>query len=159
MPNTLNYKEMKNMSSKNGIRIDGKAEAIALLKNSDPAFREKLLQGIRERDPQLAEELSQNFFSFDDIEQLETRDLQKLLMQIPDQMLALALRGMDENFLGKILNSLSQRKAEDIHDYLVNGPRQRMSDVTNARQQIGQIAQMMNEQGQIVIDRSGDSWV
>jgi flagellar motor switch protein FliG len=102
----------------------------------DPAHREQLLTAVSARDAKLAQAISDNIFRFEDLLTLEPAGIQQLLREVPKSVLALALRGMPEDFQHKLLQNVSRSAAEEVQEEWRNlGPR-RLPDVIEARKKI-----------------------
>ena len=96
-----------------------------------------------EIDPELAEEIRNNMFVFDDLVNLDDRGVQQLLRSVDNQTLLLALKTADEVIQTKIMGNLSKRAAEMLmEDMEVMGPA-RLSDVEKAQTQITQLAESL----------------
>lgn len=116
--------------------FDGVGAVAEMLKHMAPGDREKLLKNMAAKAPEVTEKIRKRISVFEDLLQLDDRELQTLLQQVPVGKLALAMRNASPELKKKILNNLPKsagdRLLQDI-DFL--GP-QRLSDVQLAQAEI-----------------------
>jgi flagellar motor switch protein FliG len=94
-------------------------------------------------------------FTFEDVVELEDRDIQLILREVDQKDLVLALRGVPEALSDKILGNLSQRGAEMLRDDLEVSPPQRRAVVEEAQGKIVAVVRRLEEAGTIVLRSSG----
>ena len=112
---------------------------------------------IRERfdEPELADEIRKKMFVFEDILLLDDRAIQRVLRDVDNNDLALALKGANEQVQTAIFNNMSKRLAVMIkEDMEFMGP-VRMKDVEEAQQKIVNIIRKLEDSAEIVISRGG----
>lgn len=126
-----------------------------ILNAIEKSHEERIFEQLMEIDPELAEEIRNNMFVFDDLVNLDDRGVQQLLRSVDNQTLLLALKTADEVIQTKIMGNLSKRAAEMLmEDMEVMGPA-RLSDVEKAQTQITQLALKLEAEGKIQIARAG----
>jgi flagellar motor switch protein FliG len=126
-----------------------------ILNAIEKSHEERIFEQLMEIDPELAEEIRNNMFVFDDLVNLDDRGIQALLRTVDNQTLLLALKTADEVVSAKILGNLSQRASEMLmEDMEVMGPA-KLSEVEKAQTQITQLALQLESEGKIVIARAG----
>jgi flagellar motor switch protein FliG len=134
---------------KNAIKIDGKKQASELLAQLDPASRDRILREIRQRDPVLAESLSQGMVGFSKILALDSIAIQKLLRSVPSVVTALAARGMTPDEEALLFSKLSTRQGASLREEReALGPRKK-SEVESARQKLVEQALKLQNTGEI----------
>ena len=100
-------------------------------------------------------EIRKKMFVFEDILSLDNRAIQRVLRDVDNHDLALALKGATEEVQNVILNNLSTRLASMIkEDMEYMGP-VRMKDVEDAQQKIVNIIRKLEDSAEIVISRGG----
>jgi len=87
--------------------VGGEDYLVGILDQSDDATREKILESVKARDPELAKRLKNAIFSFSDIAGLDDNSLVLALRDVDVRDLAIALRGASEQLRAKITSSLS----------------------------------------------------
>lgn len=130
--------------------------AVEVLNRVDRSTERKIMEMLSASDPELATEIAQKMFLFDDIVKLDDRAVQRVLRDIDMQKdLPLALKASKEEVWRKITNNISKRAAETLResvDYL--GP-VRIRDVEEAQARIVAAIRKLEEAGEIQINRGG----
>jgi flagellar motor switch protein FliG len=134
----------------------GGVEAVAeLLNNADKATEERIFNRLEEEDPELAEQIRQLMFVFEDIINIDSRGLRDVLKEVRNEDLTLALKTCSEELRAKIMSNLSERAAAMImEDLEAMGP-VRVSEVEAAQQKIIQVTRKLEREGKIVIGGRG----
>ncbi len=111
---------------------------------------------LEEKQPELAEEIKASLFTFEDIITLEKGDVQKVLRDVKNDDLALALKGVSDEIKNFIYTNLSTRAVDTLkEDLQFMGPI-RLSAVEEAQQRIVTVIRRLDEKGEIYL-RRGDS--
>ena len=113
------------------------------------------METLEIEEPELADDIRKKMFVFEDILSLDDRAIQRVLRDVDNSDLALALKGANEDVQNVILNNLSKRLAVMIkEDMEFMGP-VRMKDVEEAQQKIVNIIRKLEDSAEIVIARGG----
>ena len=136
--------------------IVGGVDAIVSILNSvDRGTEKHIMETLEVEEPELADEIRKKMFVFEDILSLDDRAIQRVLREVDNSDLALALKGATEEVQNVILNNLSKRLAVMIkEDMEYMGP-VRMKDVEEAQQKIVNIIRKLEDSAEIVIARGG----
>ncbi|MGN0318968.1 MAG: flagellar motor switch protein FliG [Lachnospira sp.] len=136
--------------------IVGGVDAIVEILNSvDRGTEKHIMETLEVEEPELADEIRKKMFVFEDILSLDDRAIQRVLREVENNDLALALKGATEEVQNVILNNLSKRLAAMIkEDMEYMGP-VRMKDVEEAQQKIVNIIRKLEDSAEIVIARGG----
>jgi flagellar motor switch protein FliG len=111
---------------------------------------------IREMDADLAQQIQDRMFVFDNLADLDDRAIQLLLREVQSETLIVALKGTSEPLRDKIFKNMSQRAAEMLRDDLeAKGP-VRLSEVEAEQREILRIVRRLAEEGQIVLGGKGN---
>ena len=115
----------------------GSADQVAqILNRLDEADVRTILQKIGTKDQELAKALEGKLLTFEDLNLLDSRDMQRLLRGVDINQLALALKGASEQMRQKVLSNLSTRAREVLLDELeALGPK-RLSQIEKAQKSI-----------------------
>uniref|UniRef100_A0A7V2B0F0 Flagellar motor switch protein FliG n=2 Tax=Rhodothermus TaxID=29548 RepID=A0A7V2B0F0_RHOMR len=137
------------------LSTSGGVEKVAEILNSTSRTVERtLLDAIRERDPELAASIKALMFTFDDLAHISDRDMQRLLTEVDQKDIALALKAASGELKEKILRNVSERAAKMIQEELeLMGP-VRVRDVDEAQRRILETAQRLEEQEEITLTRT-----
>ena len=136
--------------------IVGGVDAIVSILNAvDRSTEKHIMESLEIEEPELADEIRKKMFVFEDILSLDDRAIQRVLRDVDNSDLALALKGSTEEVQNVILNNLSKRLAVMIkEDMEYMGP-VRMKDVEEAQQKIVNIIRKLEDSAEIVIARGG----
>jgi flagellar motor switch protein FliG len=133
--------------------VDSLAE---LLNRAGRATERTVLEAISQQDGELADEIREKLFTFDDIVQLSDRDVQLLLREIDQKDLSLALRGVSPEVRDTIFRNMSTRGAEMLQEDLDTTKPQRRSVVEEAQSRIVAAIRRLEDAGAITIGRGED---
>ena len=135
--------------------IGGVDAIVSILNSVDRGTEKHIMETLEVEEPELADEIRKKMFVFEDILSLDDRAIQRVLRDVDNSDLALALKGATEEVQNVILNNLSKRLAVMIkEDMEYMGP-VRMKDVEEAQQKIVNIIRKLEDSAEIVIARGG----
>ncbi len=136
--------------------IVGGVDAIVNILNTvDRSTEKHIMETLEVEEPELADEIRKKMFVFEDILLLDDRAIQRVLRDVENGDLAIALKGANEDVKGVILKNLSKRLAAMIEeDMEFMGP-VRMKDVEEAQQKIVAVIRKLEDSAEIVISRGG----
>lgn len=136
--------------------IVGGVDAIVNILNTvDRSTEKHIMESLEIEEPELADDIRKKMFVFEDILLLDDRAIQRVLRDVDNNDLAIALKGANEEVQGAIFKNLSQRLAAMIkEDMEFMGP-VRMKDVEEAQQKIVGVIRKLEESAEIVISRGG----
>lgn len=129
---------------------------VEMLNNADRSTEKSILETLEEQDPELAEEIRRQLFVFEDITQLDDSSVQRVLREVDQDELALALKAVDVDVQDKIFDNMSNRAASMIQEELEYMGPVRVRDVEEAQQEIVNVIRRLEEEGEIVVARGGD---
>ncbi|MBT8331485.1 MAG: flagellar motor switch protein FliG [Deltaproteobacteria bacterium] len=134
--------------------IDRLAE---MLNQTDEISSELILNELEEADMEVAAQVKQRMFVFEDILLVDDRGVQKLLRKVETMELAIALKAASEEVRQKIFKNMSERAGEMLQEEIEDMGPVRMKEVTDAQQNITNIIQEMETKGELIIaGRRGD---
>ena len=116
---------------------------------------EDLLAGVSEFDEDLAEELDKRMFKFEDLDSLDDRSLQRLLREIENDDLVMALKGSPEDLRERFFGNVSKRQGEMLKEDLEALGPVRVADVDESQQKIIATAKRLEEEGAIFLRVGG----
>ncbi|KYO64590.1 flagellar motor switch protein FliG [Thermovenabulum gondwanense] len=134
----------------------GGVQAIVnILNNVDRTTEKNILEVLEMENPELADEIKRRMFVFEDIIALDNKTIQRILREVDNQDLVLALKGSSEEVKNKIFSNVSKRQAEMIQEDLQYMGPVRLRDVEEAQQKIVAIIRKLEDAGEIIISRGG----
>lgn len=135
--------------------VNGVETLANILNEVDGQTEEYLLSHIEEEDPDLADQIRQKMFVFEDLLQVDARSFREILQNVDNEAVAKALKTASEEMKEKIYSNLSERAAEMLReDTEVMGP-VRLKEVEEAQQSIIRIAKKLESEGNIVLASKG----
>ncbi len=136
--------------------VNGKGALTEILRFMDPARESAILD---ELDPNTAEEIKKSLFTKEVVFRIPDKDLQKALHTYADRELALMLKGADEDFKSRLLESVSERRREFIKmEIEATGPVLK-SKVNTALDDFLSYLQLLEQKGEIRIPREREEFV
>ena len=135
--------------------IGGVDAVVEILNSVDRGTEKHIMETLEVEEPELADEIRKKMFVFEDILLLDDRAIQRVLRDVENADLSIALKGSNENVQGDIFKNLSKRLAAMIkEDMEFMGP-VRMKDVEEAQQKIVNVVRKLEDNSEIVISRGG----
>ena len=136
--------------------IAGGVDAVVNILNTvDRGTEKRIMDSLEIEEPELAEEIRKKMFVFEDILLLDDRAIQRVLRDVDNSDLGVALKGANDEVQAAIFKNLSSRLAAMIReDMEFMGP-VRMKDVEEAQQKIVGIIRKLEDSAEIVISRGG----
>ncbi|MBC03961.1 MAG: flagellar motor switch protein FliG [Phycisphaerae bacterium] len=136
-------------------KVGGVNTVAEILNLCDRNTEKSIMEGVESEDPDLVEEIRRLMFVFEDIRMLDDKSIQRLMKDIDNSEVALALKMASDELKDKFLSNVSARGAEVIkEDMEFMGP-VRVSDVEAAQQRIVDIVRRLEDSGEIVITGRG----
>ncbi len=135
--------------------VGGVDAIVGILNTVDRGTEKHIMESLEIEEPELADEIRKKMFVFEDILLLDDRAIQRVLRDVDNNDLAVALKGANEEVQNVIFKTLSKRLAAMIReDMEFMGP-VRMKDVEEAQQKIVGIIRKLEDSAEIVISRGG----
>ena len=134
----------------------GVASLVSILHQVDRGTEKAIMDALDESQPQVAEEVRQKMFVFENIITLDDRAIQRILREVDNKDLVLALKGASEEVRQLIFRNLSKRAADLLKEDLeITGP-VRLRNVEEAQQRIVNVIRQLESAEEIVISRGGE---
>jgi flagellar motor switch protein FliG len=113
------------------------------------------LDFIREADAELAQQIQDNMFTFDDLMRLDDKGIQALLKEVQSDSLVVALKGATPELRDRIFKNMSSRAAETLKEDLDSRGPVRLSEVENEQKELLKVVRRLAEEGQLVLSSGG----
>ncbi len=135
--------------------VGGVDAIVEILNYVDRGTEKHIMENLEVEEPELADEIKRKMFVFEDILSLDDKTIQRVLRDVDNNDLGIALKGTSEEVQNVIFNNLSKRLAAMIREDMdFMGP-VRMKDVEEAQQKIVNIIRRLEDTGEIIIARGG----
>jgi len=135
--------------------LGGAKTAANILNYMAGATEASVLANIREHDPDLAQKIQDQMFTFDNLLELDDRSVQLLLREVQSESLIVALKGTSQELKDKIFKNMSSRAAEALKEDLDAKGAVRLSEVEGEQKEILKIIRRLADEGQIILGGKG----
>jgi len=148
-------KKFSSMATQDYASTGGIDSIVEILNSVDRGTEKYIMETLEIDNPELAEEISQKMFVFEDIISLDSVSIQRFIREVDNDDMTVALKGSTDEVKEIIISNMSSRMGEMIEeDMEFMGPI-RLSDVEEAQQKIVGIIRRLEEAGEIIIARGG----
>jgi len=152
-------KRFSSMISVDLTEIGGVNYVAEIMNHTDRTTERFIFDELSKTDPALSNEIRKLMFVFEDIINLDDMTIQRVLREVDQQDLAVAIKGSSKEIKDLLLNNVSSRARENILadiEYLRNV---RLKDVETAQQKIVEIIRTLEESGEIIISRGEEDTI
>ncbi|MGX7681054.1 flagellar motor switch protein FliG [Jatrophihabitans sp. DSM 45814] len=133
--------------------VGGVQPLVEIINRADRGTEKLILEGLEQRDPELADEVRSRMFVFEDLINLDDRAVQLVLRGVEVANLAVALKGVSPSVRSKVMNNMSERAAITLGEEIeLLGP-VRVQAVEEAQTEVVRVIRSLEEEGQIVVRR------
>ncbi len=137
------------------VAMGGIDTIVEILNYVDRSTETYILHTIEMDDPELAEEIHNKLFVFEDVMKLPDQSMQKVLKEVDNDTLTIALKGASEDIVAKVYANISKRLQETIKENMEYLGPLRVKDVENAKQNIVNVVRRLEDNGIIEVARGG----
>ncbi|MFQ5432073.1 MAG: flagellar motor switch protein FliG [Nitrospinota bacterium] len=142
-----------------GSALGGVESVAEIVNNLDHNMEVSILSEIEGTNPELAENIRQLMFVFEDLTGIDDRGMQAVLKEISSEDLQISLKTASETLKEKIYKNMSKRAAQMLkEDLQAMGP-VRLSEVEKAQQNILRTVKKLEEEGKVVLATGGEELV
>jgi flagellar motor switch protein FliG len=135
--------------------VSGPKSAADILNFVDRNNEERIITEIEEMYPDLAEQIRNLMFTFEDCKKIDDKGIQTLLKEVPRDQLVLSLKTASPELRDLLFRNVSQRAAQMIKEDLdAMGP-VKLKDVEKAQQGMVDIVRRLEAEGKLVIGGAG----
>lgn len=145
------------MGGKEGKKVGGVQSVAEILNSVDRATEEEVLSEIEEDSAQLAEDIRNLMFVFEDCKNIDDKGISEIIKETEREDLILALRGASDELKEKFFRRMSERAANAIREELEYMGPTKLSDVEGAQQNIVKVVRRLEAENKIVVNRGGNS--
>ncbi|MEG3176870.1 flagellar motor switch protein FliG [Sphingomonas sp. RB3P16] len=142
-----------------GVTLGGTKDAAKILSSGRKATELRVMPKLFKIDRDVAKAIEEAMFVFDNLLELDDKNLGTLIRNIDSDILTRALKGVDESIRARFLGCMSSRAADGIRDEMeARGP-MKLSEVLEAQKVIIQIARNLAKDGTIQMGAGEDDYV
>lgn len=136
--------------------VGGVKVAANIINMMDGATEQTLIELLREQDEALSQRIEDLMFVFDNLADVDDRSMQRLLREVENDRLVLALKGANKTVKDKILANMSKRAAEMLVEDLESAGPAKVSDVDAAQKEILTLARKLADEGEISLGSAAE---
>jgi len=134
----------------------GTATVAQILNEAEISVERQVLEDIQMRDPQMADDIKEQMFLFEDILHFDDRTVQLIINELEKADLVMALKGVGEGLSKKFFKNMSNRASAMLEeDIEALGPVP-LKDVKEAQQKVIRKIKQLEEEGQITTRKMGE---
>jgi flagellar motor switch protein FliG len=111
---------------------------------------------MRRHDDDLAGRIKALMFVFEDLILVEAKGIQRILREVDQKDLALALKGASDEISKHLMSNMSERAAAALREEIDLLGTVRVKDVEEAQGRILEGVRELETEGEVVIRRAGD---
>jgi flagellar motor switch protein FliG len=145
-----------NLQYQKGPKVGGIDVAADLLSHLDPDLEKSIMGSLSNTDSEMAERIADLMFTYDDIITITDISIQRLIQQLDENDLLMALKASTESIKAKFLNNMSQRRRETTEEDLKDMPPVKLKDALAAQRKILSVVKQLDQSGVIEIIREKD---
>ncbi len=146
------FKDILKNKKSSVANISGGIDRLAeILNETDEISSELILTEIEDSDAEMAAQIKQKMFVFEDLVLVDDRGFQKLLRKVETMELAIALKAASEEVKEKVFKNMSERAGAMLREEMEDLGPVRMNEVSDAQMTITSIIQEMEAKGEIII--------
>ena len=150
---TLRTEFMTNLARSN--RADSKGLMAEIFNSFDRSTESRFMAALEERTPDMAQQIKQLMFTFEDLQRLDSSGVQVLLRQVPKEQLMVALKGGSDAMKDMFFSNMSERAAKMMRDDMASMGPIRLRDVDEAQSAIVATAKALAEANEIILSSGG----
>jgi flagellar motor switch protein FliG len=128
---------------------------VNILNGVDRTTEKLILETLEIQDAELADEIKKRMFIFEDIVKLDNRSIQRVIRDIDNQDLLLALKASSQEVKDAVFRNMSKRITETLKEEMEFMGPVRLRDVEEAQGRIVAVIRKLEDNGEIIISRGG----
>ena len=148
-------KKLSSLVNQDYTIVGGVDAIVNILNTVDRTTEKHIMESLEIEEPELADEIRKKMFVFEDILLLDDRAIQRVLRDVDNADLGVALKAANEEVQNVIFKNLSKRLAAMIKEDMEFMGLVRMKDVEEAQQKVVSVIRKLEDSGEIVISRGG----
>lgn len=142
-----------------GVTLGGAREAAKILSGARKATEARVMPKLFKLDRDVARAIEEALFVFDNLLEMDDKNLGTLIRNVDGEVLVKSLKGVDEAVRTRFLGCMSAARADGIRDEMeARGP-MKMADVLEAQKAMIAIARTLAKDGTIQMGGGDDDYV
>ena len=149
-------RKLSSMGMDDFTTVGGIEAIVEILNAADRGTERRVLEELELDNGDLVDEIRRKMFVFEDIIKLDKRAIQRVLKEVENADLTIALKNATEELRTLIFENMSKRLAEMIREDMEYMGPVRVRDVEDAQQKIVNIIRKLQDAGEIIISRGSE---
>nr|WP_140231473.1 flagellar motor switch protein FliG [Sphingomonas japonica] len=142
-----------------GLQLGGTKDAAKILSSARKATETRVMPKLAKIDREVAKAIEEAMFVFENLLDLDDKNLGTLIRNIESDTLVRALKGVDEAARNRFLGCMSARAADGIRDEMEERGPMRLTEVLEAQKLVIAIARNLAKDGTIMMGGGEDDYV
>jgi len=134
-----------------GKQVGGVRPVAEILNFVDSATEERVMTGLGEYEPELADGIRQLMFTFEDLGKLDDQSMQVLIREVEKDKWVMSLRTASPNLKKKIFQNMSERAGALLKEEMEAMGPVRLRDVETAQREVIDLARRLESEGKIYL--------
>jgi flagellar motor switch protein FliG len=134
-----------------GKQVGGVKPVAEILNFVDNATEERVMSGLNEYEPELADGIRQLMFTFEDLVKIDDPSMQVLVREVEKDRWVMALRTASPNLKKKVFGNMSERAGTLLKEEIESMGPVRLRDVEAAQREIIDRARQLEAEGKIYL--------
>lgn len=151
--------EFRTSGAVSGSKMGGVESAAEIMGNIDRATETSILTAMDEVDPDLANDIRNLLFTYEDILKIDDHGVQMILKEISQEDLLISLKTASDELKGKIFSNMSERASSMLKEDLEALGLTKITEVERSQQKIVSIVKRLEEEGRVVVGGGGEELV
>ena len=151
--------EFRTSGAVSGNKLGGVEVAAAVMGSLDRTTETTILTAMDEVDPDLANEIRNLRFTFEDILKIDDNGIQMIMKEINQEDLLISLKTATDDLKEKIFGNMSERAALMLKEDLESLGPTKISEVEKGQQKIIAVCKKLEEDGKLIIGGGADTLV
>ena len=151
--------ELRQQGATSGNRLGGVALTAQIIGTMEQDVEAGIMAELEESDPELAQQINDLRFVFEDINKIDDPGLQLILKEIDQAGLPLALKTASDELKEKLFFNMSERASDMLKDDLENLPPTKLADVEKEQKKIIEVCKKLEGEGKIQVGGAGEELV
>jgi flagellar motor switch protein FliG len=140
-------------------KVLGPDNLAAILNATDSELEQEMLEALTEADEELSDDVKEKMFVFDNLMKLDDKGFQRLVREVAQENLLIALKGVDDVLAGRFFDNMSERASEILReDMEASGP-VKLADVEAAQKEIVKTAKKLADDGELMLGKAAKDYV
>lgn len=137
------------LTARHSTQISGMKQVAGIMNSLGEQSANDLLEHFKTHNADMAVELEQEMFIFEHLAMLDEEAVQRILQEVPQELLALAMKGAPDNIFNKVVGTMTKRTANYLKNNMDALGVVRASQVKDARKEVMEIARKLAKDGEI----------